>query len=65
MKPTSGSGSESKLYVICSQQILCAMMAVVQEKWHVRRVFTEAGMGECGCFTLRMLFLPHEAGFLL
>lgn len=35
MKPTSGSGSESKLYVICSQQILCAKMAVLQEKLHV------------------------------
>lgn len=65
MKPTSGSGSESKLYVICSQQILCAKMAVLQEKRYVRRVLTDAGMEECGCFVPRMMFLPHGASFIL
>lgn len=59
MKPTSGSGSESKLYVIRSQQILCAKTAVLQEKRHVRMVVTDAGMEECGCLVLRVLF-PME-----
>lgn len=48
IKPTSGSGSESKLYVICSWQIPCFKMAVLKEKLHVIRVFTDVGMEEHG-----------------
>lgn len=53
--PIYGSGSESKMYVTGSKQILHTKMAILQEKLHYIRVFTHFRIQESGCCVCRML----------